>query len=131
MPFARPYNLANLDIFAPIATETLEIDADEAWTTKEGAMPKLQEAQKQAGRTMMIWQLSEAKNRLSEVLNRVSSEGPQQISRRDERFVVISLDEYRELKGVKPTFKDWLFSAPDMSDLDLERDQSPGRDVEW
>lgn len=94
-------------------------------------MPKLQETQKQAGRAMVVWQLSEAKNKLSEVLNRVSSEGPQHISRRDERFVVISLDEYRALKGEKETFKDWLLSLPDLSELDLERDKSPMRDVSW
>ena len=80
---------------------------------------------------MATWQLAEAKNKLSEVLTRVSSEGPQHISRRDEKFVVISLDEYRELKGEKETLKDWVLNGPDLSSLDLERDRSPMRDTSW
>ena len=80
---------------------------------------------------MREWKLAEAKNNLSNVLTRVSSEGPQQISRREERFVVITLDEYRELRGDEKTFKDWIMSLPDLSELDLERDKSTMRDVSW
>ncbi len=80
---------------------------------------------------MVEWRLSEARSKFSEVLDRVSSEGPQQIRRRNEHFVVITLDQYRELCGEKPTFKDWLMSLPDLSELDLERDRSPMREILW
>lgn len=79
----------------------------------------------------MEWRVAEAKNKLSEVLNRVNSEGPQGIRRRDEVYVVISLDEYRQLKGETETIKDWILNGPDLSDLHLERDRSPMREVGW
>lgn len=79
----------------------------------------------------MEWRLAEAKNKLSEVLNLVKSEGPQGIRRRDEQYVVILLDEYRELKGEKETLKDWILNGPDLSSLDLERDRSPMRELSW
>lgn len=47
----------------------------------------------------MKWNLAEAKNRLSEVLDRVSREGPQRIQRRNEAFVLIAEAKYEELTG--------------------------------
>jgi antitoxin Phd len=78
----------------------------------------------------MNWNLSEAKNRLSEVLDRAGSEGPQRIQRRNEAFFVVPEAQYEKLTGKRPSFKDWLMNGPTLEGLDLERDRSPIRDVE-
>ena len=80
---------------------------------------------------MASWPLAEAKNKLSEILNCVTAEGAQYISRRDKEFVVISIEEYRELKGEMETLKEWILNGPDLSSLDLERGKSPMRDISW
>ena len=78
----------------------------------------------------MAWKLAEAKNKFSEVFRLCQAKGPQRIERRDEAAYVISEAEYQRLTGEKPDFIEFLLSAPDMSDLDLERDRSPMRDIE-
>jgi prevent-host-death family protein len=78
----------------------------------------------------MNWNLAEAKNRLSEVVNLALSEGPQTITRRKDAVVVISAEKYAELTGQRQSFKDFLMSGPSLEGLDLERDRSPMRDVE-
>ena len=47
----------------------------------------------------MTWNLAEAKNRLSEVVNLALTEGPQTITRRKDAVVVISAERYEELTG--------------------------------
>ncbi len=79
----------------------------------------------------MIWQLAEAKNKFSEVMTRALTEGPQRVTRRNQTVVVISEQDYDRLSGARMSFKEFLLSAPDMSDLDLERDRSPMREFEW
>ncbi|WP_165223260.1 type II toxin-antitoxin system prevent-host-death family antitoxin [Aquisphaera insulae] len=78
----------------------------------------------------MAWKLAEAKNRLTEVVNLALTEGPQTITRRNDRVVLMSAARYEELVGKRPDFKDFLFSGPSFEGLDLERDQSPARDVD-
>ena len=78
----------------------------------------------------MTWNLAEAKNRLTEVVNLALSEGPQTITRRSDSVVVISAEKYAELTGQRQSFKDFLMSGPSFEGLDLERDKSPMRDVE-
>lgn len=78
----------------------------------------------------MTWNLAEAKNRLSEVVNRALTEGPQTITRRKDAVVVISAEKYAELTGGRRSFKDLLMSGPSFEGLDLERDKTPMRDVE-
>lgn len=79
----------------------------------------------------MIWQLAEAKNKLSEVVTRALEEGPQRIRRRGQVVVVISEAEFDRLRGKRESLVDELLQGPDLSGLDLTRDQSPMRDVEW
>jgi prevent-host-death family protein len=77
----------------------------------------------------MTWQLSVAKNKFSEVFERACSEGPQEITRRNERVFVISEKEYHHLKKV-PDFKDFLLhQGPSLKGLDLSRDRSTARDI--
>lgn len=77
----------------------------------------------------MTWNLAEAKNLLSEVVNLALSEGPQTITRRKDAVVVISAGRYAELNGRRPSFKDFLLGGPSLDGLDLERDESPMRDA--
>ncbi len=77
----------------------------------------------------MTWNLAEAKNHLTEVVNLALTEGPQTITRRSDTVIVISAERYAELIGQKPDFKEFLFQGVGLDELDLTRDQSPERDV--
>ncbi len=78
----------------------------------------------------MHWNLSDAKNRLSEVLDRARREGPQTITRRGDTFVLLRADEYEQLTGKAPSFTDWLLNGPRIDDLELpRRDASRMRDA--
>jgi prevent-host-death family protein len=78
----------------------------------------------------MTWNLSEAKNRLSEVLTRATTEGPQTIQRRNEDYIVLPKAEYEKLTGQRPAFKDWLLNGPTLEGVDVCRDQSCIREVD-
>jgi antitoxin Phd len=73
----------------------------------------------------MIWQLQEAKNRLSEVVDRACDEGPQAITRRGrEVAVVLSAAEYRKLTGRKEDLVEFFQNSPLAGlELDLERNK--------
>jgi antitoxin Phd len=78
-----------------------------------------------------MWQLADAKNRLSELVDLAVSGGPQRISRRGrDTVVVISIVEYDRLTGAKPSFRDYLTQGESLEGVDLERDTSPSRDVD-
>lgn len=80
---------------------------------------------------MAVWQLQEAKQRFSEVVRRAHDEGPQVVTRHGEDVaVVIDMAEYRRLKGDEPDFKEFLLSAPDLSELDLTRSKDLPREIE-
>lgn len=78
----------------------------------------------------MEWQLAEAKNRFSEVVNRALSEGPQRVRRRHDAVVVIAEADYQKLTGKQRSFKEFLLAkGPRFAGLDLTRDHSPMREV--
>jgi len=78
----------------------------------------------------MEWQLAEAKNRFTEVVNRALAEGPQRVRRRSDTVVIIAEREYHKLIGKRLAFKDFLMGkGPSLEGLDLRRDRSPMRDV--
>ncbi len=81
----------------------------------------------------MTWQLAEAKNKFSEVFTRTIEEGPQFVTRRNQEIVLITREEYDRLTGEKPnkTFLEHLRSMPKGDDLDLTRDRSYPREIEW
>jgi prevent-host-death family protein len=71
------------------------------------------------------WQLQEAKQRFSEVVRKAHDEGPQIVTRHGRDVaVILDMEEYRQLKGGQPDFKEFLLSGPDLSQLDLTRDKS-------
>jgi len=78
----------------------------------------------------MEWKLTDAKNKLGELVNRVAKEGPQWITRRNDAFVVMSAREYQELTGSRRSLKEVVLNAPDFEGLEPERDQHPMRDAE-
>jgi prevent-host-death family protein len=80
------------------------------------------------------WLLRDAKARLSEVIKRVHRDGPQRVTVRGEReVVIIGADEYRRLKGGQSGQEliDALAASP-LRDVDFERAryEAPVRDVE-
>ena len=79
------------------------------------------------------WQLQQAKARLSEVIQRACSDGPQTITLRGkEKVVVVSSDEYERLTCPRPTLYEALLRSP-IREEDLylfERDRSTGRIVD-
>ena len=80
---------------------------------------------------MQEWRLADAKNRLTELVNKVLTVGPQIIQRRNDTVVVISKAEYERLIGERPSFKQHLLNPPhSMDDIDLERDKSSMRTVD-
>ncbi len=77
----------------------------------------------------MIWRFPDARNKLSEVVDRAINEGPQRISHHGEVVVVVSEEEFNRLRGQPISFTAYLLHGPDLSEIDIERDQSPMRDV--
>ena len=78
----------------------------------------------------MTWNLADAKNRLTEVVNLALTEGPQTITRRNDTVVMLSAAEYAVLTGKRQSFKEFLMTGPSLEGLDLERDRSSTRDVD-
>ena len=91
----------------------------------------------------MEWQLQHAKNRLSEVIKMATDEGPQTVTVRGKRVVmVLSAEAYDELiKGAgeiakpKMSLVEFLLSGPkwddDFVEMVNDRDKTPPRDIEW
>jgi len=86
------------------------------------------------------WQVQEAKQRFSEVLRAVESDGPQTITRHGEEVaVVIDIAEYRRLTGPKPDLNALLLGPPYLDDevlsvmdeIEIERKQDFPREVDF
>lgn len=73
-----------------------------------------------------VWQLQEAKNKFSEVVDEAQEHGPQIITRRGEEVaVVISYAEYSQLRRKKPQPLSEFFRQSPLYgvELDLSRDK--------
>ena len=79
-----------------------------------------------------VWPLQDAKNKLSEVVDRSIAEGPQTITRRGrESAVVLSIKDFKRLTEPKGSLVSFFRDSPLAGvDLDLERDEDFGRKVE-
>jgi prevent-host-death family protein len=77
----------------------------------------------------MVWKLADAKNRLSELVNKTLSDGPQTITRRNDEVVVISKEDFLRLRGEQPSFIDFLMDGPSLDGIDLSRDEEEMREV--
>lgn len=73
----------------------------------------------------MAWQLQEAKNKFSKVVNCALEEGPQYVSRHGEEVVVVlSVVEYRALVKPMPSLFELLLNSPLVdSGLEIQRDK--------
>ena len=82
------------------------------------------------------WEFQDAKNRLSEVVEKAVKEGPQTITRRGEPVaVVISAVEYRRLTQPKQSLFEFLHNSPMAEamaeyDLDFSRSTDTGRPID-
>ena len=76
------------------------------------------------------WQLQEAKNKLSKVVDEAIHQGPQIITRHGvEVAIVLSLDEYRRLAASQEKLSEFFKHSPLAEvDIDLSRDKSPVRE---
>ncbi len=79
---------------------------------------------------MQTWQLQEARNEFSQVVENAVSSGPQVITRRGvEVAVVLSYAEYKNLIAPRQRLSEFFRESPLAGvDLDLTRDKSGARD---
>jgi prevent-host-death family protein len=77
-----------------------------------------------------VWQLQEAKNKFSEVVEEAITNGPQVITRRGvETAIVLSYGDYRSLLLKRKKLSTFFRESPLVGeDLDLARDRSGLRD---
>lgn len=75
------------------------------------------------------WQLQEAKNKFSEVVEAALTDGPQVITRRGvETAIVLSYADYRKLLLARKKLSDFFRESPLVGvELDLTRDAGPAR----
>jgi prevent-host-death family protein len=89
----------------------------------------------------MLWQLQEAKNKFSQLVQTAKTSGPQTVTVRGEPTVVVmSLADYEYLKDAKPDVKkptlvEFLLEGEpwddELVDLINTRSKSPGRVIEF
>ena len=71
-----------------------------------------------------IWQIQDAKNKLSEVIARALKQGPQLITRHGEKtVVVVSYSEYEKLRKSQGKLSEFFKASP-LAGIDLTRDKS-------
>jgi antitoxin Phd len=79
---------------------------------------------------MAVWQVQEAKTRLSEVIEEANSKGPQFITRHgSERAVILSVRDYRALTAHKPDLREYLLGGPKVDRFEVPRSRDKGRKV--
>ena len=78
-----------------------------------------------------VWQIQEAKNRLSAVVDEAELNGPQIITRRGAKTaVLLSVKDYAKLTEPKTTLIDFFKSSPLRGvGLDVTRSKDPSREV--
>ena len=79
----------------------------------------------------MEWQLADAEDRFSELMDRALIEGPQRVMGREATVIVMAQRDYEKLAGMRPDFKEFLLSnRPSLTELDITRDRAPLRDAD-
>jgi len=78
-----------------------------------------------------IWKLQNAKSQFSKVVEDALKSGPQYVTRRGTKAVVVlSVIDYEKLISKKPSFKDFLLSCPKMiEDFQIERQKDYPRKI--
>lgn len=71
-----------------------------------------------------VWQIQDAKNKLSEVITRALKQGPQLITKHGQKsVVVISYVEYEKLRKSQGKLSEFFRASP-LAGIDLTRDKS-------
>ncbi len=79
---------------------------------------------------MAVWQVQEAKTRLSEVIEEANSKGPQIITRHgSERAVILSIMDYRALTAHRPDLREYLLGGPKVDSFEVKRVRDTGRKI--
>lgn len=78
------------------------------------------------------WKLQDAKAQFSKVVENALKSGPQYVTRRDAKAVVIlSAKDYEDLISNKPSFKEFLLNCPKMDEnFEIKRRQDYPRSIE-
>ena len=78
------------------------------------------------------WQLQEAKNKFSKLVEKAQQEGPQFVTKHGkESVVVLSVEEYRKMVEPKSDLFQFMQASPlSKTSIDFERDKSLSRDIE-
>jgi antitoxin Phd len=78
------------------------------------------------------WQLQEAKNKFSKLVEKAQYEGPQFVTKHGKASVVVlSVEEYNKIVKPKSNLFQFIQTSPLSKTLiDIERDKSLGRDIE-
>ena len=75
-----------------------------------------------------VWQIQNAKNKLSEVITRALTQGPQLITRHGEKTVVIvSYVEYEKMRKSQGKLSEFFRASP-LAGVELSRDKSMARE---
>jgi prevent-host-death family protein len=77
------------------------------------------------------WKLQDAKAKFSKLVDDALKLGPQFVTRRGQKaVVVVSVGEYEEMVSNKPSFKDFLLNCPKL-EINLERKKDFPRSIEF
>jgi len=72
----------------------------------------------------MTWQIQEAKNKLSKVVDQTLQDGPQVITRRGQKVVVMmSIQDYERILPKQKKLGDFLRDSPLHPELTITRDK--------
>jgi antitoxin Phd len=79
-----------------------------------------------------IWQLQEAKNKFSQLVEKAQHEGPQFVTKHGkESVVVLSVEEYKKIVKPKSNLFQFIQASPlSKTFIDIERDKSLARNIE-
>jgi len=76
-----------------------------------------------------VWQLQDAKNKFSELVNHAQFDGPQEITRHGKKMaVVLSFADFQKLKKKKETLAEFFLNSP-LKDIEIERNRDFPRDI--
>jgi prevent-host-death family protein len=79
-----------------------------------------------------VWQLQEAKNKFSSLVDKAHHDGPQIVTKHGkESVVVIAIEDYQKMNRPKSDLLSFFKSSPlfDLN-IDLTRDKRSSRDIE-
>ena len=79
-----------------------------------------------------VWQLQEAKNKFSNLVDKAHHDGPQIVTKHGkESVVIIAIEDYQKLNKPKSDLVSFFNTSPLSGiSLDLSRDKSSSRDTE-